>query len=148
MPGRLVGIYTATEGGKPMDSRDAGARRSRASVSKAIGTPTKTGEFSDRDGGGREVTLIAREAIAAANAADVTIGEGESRRNLVTEGVDLEALIGKQFAVGDVVLLGVRDCPPCAYLEELTGQAVRRGLRNRGGLRADIVRAARSASET
>ncbi len=140
MPGRLVGIYTATEGGKPMDSRDA--VRAIAGVGlEGDRYATKTGEFSDRDGGGREVTLIAREAIAAANAADVTIGEGESRRNLVTEGVDLEALIGKQFAIGGVVLLGVRDCPPCAYLEELTGQAVRRGLRNRGGLRADIVRA-------
>jgi len=140
MPGRLVGIYTATEGGQPMDSRD------QVHAIAGVGLEgdryaTKTGQFSDRDGGGREVTLIAREAVAAANTADVTIGEGETRRNLVTEGVDLEALIGKQFAVGDVVLLGVRDCPPCAYLEQLTGQAVRRGLRNRGGLRADIVRA-------
>jgi len=140
MPGRLVGIYTATEGGQPMDSRD------QVHAIAGVGLEgdryaTKTGEFSDRDGGGREVTLIAREAVAAANTADVAIGEGETRRNLVTEGVDLEALIGKQFAVGDVVLLGVRDCPPCAYLEQLTGQAVRRGLRNRGGLRADIVRA-------
>jgi MOSC domain-containing protein YiiM len=140
MPGHLVGIYTATEGGKPMESRDE--VRAIAGVGlEGDRYATKTGEFSDREGGGREVTLIAREAITAANAADVTIGEGESRRNLVTEGVDLDALIGRQFAIGDVVLIGVRDCPPCAYLEQLTGQAVRRGLRNRGGLRADIVRA-------
>jgi MOSC domain-containing protein YiiM len=140
MPGRLVGIYTATDGGKPMDSRTE-VRAIAGTGLEGDRYATRTGEFSDREGAGREVTLIAREAIAAANAADVTIGEGESRRNLVTEGVDLDDLIGKQFAVGDVVLLGVRDCPPCAYLEELTGQPVRRGLRGRGGLRADIVRA-------
>jgi MOSC domain-containing protein YiiM len=139
MSGRLVGIYTAVSGGLPMDSRDE--VRAIAGVGlEGDRYATKTGEFSDREGGGREVTLIAREAIEAANAADVQIGENETRRNLVTEGVDLDALIGKEFAVGDVVLLGVRDCPPCAYLEERTGQAVRRGLRGRGGLRADIVR--------
>jgi len=99
---------------------------------------TKTGEFSAREGGGREVTLIAREAIAAANA-DVKIGENETRRNLVTEGVDLDALIGKRFTVGDVVMLGVRDCPPCAYLEKLTRAGVRAALMGGGGLRADIV---------
>lgn len=139
MSGRLVGIYTAAAGGKPMDAH----REVRAIAGVGLEGDryaTRTGEFSDREGGGREVTLIAREAIAAANAADVTIREDETRRNLVTEGVDLDALIGKQFAVGDVVLLGVRDCPPCAYLEQLTGQAVRRGLRGQGGLRADIVR--------
>ena len=139
MSGRLVGIYTAVAGGKPMDAHEE--VRAVAGVGlEGDRYATRSGEFSDREGGGREVTLIAREAIAAANEADVTIREDETRRNLVTEGVDLDALIGKQFAVGDVVLLGVRDCPPCAYLEQLTGQAVRRGLRGQGGLRADIVR--------
>jgi MOSC domain-containing protein YiiM len=138
MRGRLVGIYTASDGGKPMHAHaeiraiaGAGLEGDRY----AIGT----GEFSDREGAGREVTLVAREAIAAANAEDVAIGEHESRRNLVTEGVDLDALIGQEFAIGDVVLVAVRDCPPCAYLERLTGRPVRRGLRGRGGLRADIV---------
>jgi MOSC domain-containing protein YiiM len=140
MVGRVVGIYTATDGGRPMESRTE-VRAIAGAGLEGDRYATRTGEFSDREGAGREVTLIAREAIAAANAAEVTIGEGESRRNLVTEGVDLDDLIGKQFTVGDVVLLGVRDCPPCAYLEELTGQPVRRALRGRGGLRADIVRA-------
>jgi MOSC domain-containing protein YiiM len=137
--GRLVGIYTATAGGKPMDARDEAAAIAGVGL-EGDRYATQTGEFSDREGAGREVTLIAREAIAAANAADLTISEGEARRNLVTEDVDLDALIGKQFEIGDVLLVGVRDCPPCAYLERLTGQPVRRGLHDRGGLRADIVR--------
>ena len=100
---------------------------------------TKAGKFSEREGKGREVTLIAREAIEAANAQGVVIGEDETRRNLVTEGVDLDALIGKTFTVGNAVLTGVRDCPPCAYLEGLTRPGVRAALADRGGLRAAVV---------
>ena len=137
MRGRLVGIYTAETGGKPMDAHDE--VRALAGVGlEGDRYATKTGEFSAREGDGREVTLIAREAIAAANT-DVTIGENETRRNLVTEGIDLDALIGRQFSVGEVVMVGVRDCPPCAYLEKLTRPGVRAALMGGGGLRADIV---------
>jgi MOSC domain-containing protein YiiM len=139
MRGHLVGIYTAETGGQPMDAR-AEVRAVAGIGLEGDRYATKTGEFSEREGGGREVTLIAREAIAAANTSDVTIGEHETRRNLVTEGVDLDALIGRQFAVGEVVMVGVRDCPPCAYLEKLTRPGVRAALHGAGGLRADIVR--------
>ena len=122
-----------------MDAHDE-APRSPASDSRATGTRRRPGEFSEREGRGREVTLIAREAIAAANERGVTIAEHETRRNLVTEGVDLDHLIGKTFAVGDAVLVGVRDCPPCAYLEELTRPGVKAALEGGGGLRADVVR--------
>ena len=139
MNGRLVGIYTAKTGGEPMDAHDE--VRALAGIGlEGDRYATKTGEYSAREGGGREVTLIAREAIAAANASDVTIGEHETRRNLVTEGVDLDALVGRQFTVGEVVMVGVRDCPPCAYLEKLTRPGVRAALDGACGLRADIVR--------
>jgi len=138
MRGRLVGIYTAETGGKPMDAHSE--VRALAGVGlEGDRYATKTGEFSAREGEGREVTLIAREAIAAANASDVTIGEHETRRNLVTEGVDLDEMIGRQFTVGEVVMVGVRDCPPCAYLEKMTRPGVRAALDGAGGLRADIV---------
>ena len=71
----------------------------------------------------------------------MTVGEHETRRNLVTEGVDLDQLVGRTFSVGDVVMRGVRDCPPCKYLEGLTRPGVLAALKGRGGLRADIVRA-------
>lgn len=99
----------------------------------------KVGSWSEKPGGGREVTLIAREGIAAANGDGVTVGEHETRRNLVTEGIDLGELVGRTFRVGDVVMQGVRDCPPCKYLEGLTRPGVMGALKVRGGLRADIV---------
>jgi MOSC domain-containing protein YiiM len=139
MTGRLVAIYTTTTGGEPMDGHDE--RRAIAGVGlEGDRYANQTGEFSEREGSGREVTLIAREAIAAANEKGVTIAEHETRRNLVTEGVDLDHLIGKTFAVGAAVLIGVRDCPPCAYLEELTRPGVKAALKGGGGLRADVVR--------
>ena len=114
--------------------------RKRASASPAIATPPRTGSFSGRPGTGREVTLIAREAIAAVNAeGEVTIGEHETRRNLVTEGVPLADLVDRTFRVGDVVLHGRRLAEPCAYLERMTRAGVRDALSHRGGLRADIV---------
>jgi MOSC domain-containing protein YiiM len=139
MTGQLVAIYTTTTGGEPMDGHNE--RRAIAGAGlEGDRYATKLGEYSERGGPGREVTLIAREAIAAANERGVTIAEHETRRNLVTEGVDLANLIGKTFAVGEALLVGVRDCPPCAYLEELTRPGVKAALEGGGGLRADVVR--------
>jgi MOSC domain-containing protein YiiM len=91
-----------------------------------------------RDGGlGHEITLIAAEALAAL---DEPLDAAEARRNVVCEGVDLDALIGRRFRVGDVVLAGRRRCEPCAHLQRLTRPGVLRALAHRGGLRADILR--------
>jgi MOSC domain-containing protein YiiM len=138
MTGKLVGIYTAPDGGKPMEAH--------TEVEAVVGAglagdryANKSGEFSDQPGTGREVTLIAREGIADANLDGVAIAEHETRRNLVTEGIDLDELVGKTFTVGGVVLRGVRDCPPCQYLQGITRPGVLLALKGRGGLRADVV---------
>ena len=140
MTGKLVAIYTAPGEAAPMEGHDE--------IAAIAGTglagdryAAKAGAFSDRPGGGREVTLIAREGIAAADVEGVTVGEHETRRNLVTEGIDLSQLVGRTFTVGAVVMRGVRDCPPCTYLEGLTRPGVKAALKGRGGLRADIVSA-------
>ncbi len=86
------------------------------------------------------MTLVEREVIANVNdESGVELAENETRRNLVTEGVPLLHLIGRTFRVGDVVLRGIKSCPPCAHLERLTRPGVRAALENRGGLRAEIV---------
>jgi MOSC domain-containing protein YiiM len=136
--GHLVGIYTCAAGGGPMSATDT-ARAEPGSGLAGDRYAAGAGTYSDRGGPGRDVTLVAREAIAAANDAGVTLGEHETRRNLVTECVDLDALVGETFSVGEVVLRGVRDCPPCAYLEKVTRAGVRAALEGRGGLRADVV---------
>ncbi len=101
----------------------------------------KNGKFSDKPGPGRQLTLIELESVEALKR-DLNIGLDpiETRRNIVTRNVPLNHLVGKQFRLGeDVVLRGVRLCEPCGYLEDLTVKGVKDGLVHRGGLRAEIV---------
>jgi len=60
------------------------------------------------------------------------------RRNVVTRGIDLNALVGRRFTVGDVECIGRRLCEPCAHLERLSPGTLR-PLVHRGGLRADLL---------
>lgn len=87
-----------------------------------------------------EVTLIQREHLEAfAAAAGIAFAPRDARRNLVTVGVDLNGLVGREFTVGEVRIRGVRLCEPCAYLARQTTPEVLRGLLHKGGLRAQIL---------
>jgi MOSC domain-containing protein YiiM len=100
------------------------------------------GTFTPRDGrrGGYDLTLVEAEVLdQLALPGGRSLGYAEARRNVVTRGIDLNALVGRRFLVGDVECLGRRLCEPCAHLERLTHPGVLRGLIHKGGLRADIV---------
>ena len=88
---------------------------------------------------GRALTLIAQEALEEGAASGVELGPDESRRNVLTSGIDLNALVGQRFRVGDVECLGVELCHPCKTLEGLTRPGVIKAYVNRAGLNADIV---------
>jgi MOSC domain-containing protein len=101
-----------------------------------------TGFYSARptDPGAREVTLFEAEVLDwLRDEQGITLRPDEHRRNLTVRGVHVMDLLGQRFSVGEVVLEGVRDCPPCEHLEQLTGQAVLPPLVNRGGLRARVL---------
>ncbi len=98
------------------------------------------GSFSRWPGLGRQVSLIAAEAIDDVLAeTGIDLREGRSRRNLVTRDVRLTDLIGKIFRIGDAVFRGDRECTPCAFLERLTERGAFAALKGRGGLRADVI---------
>jgi MOSC domain-containing protein YiiM len=89
---------------------------------------------------GRQVTLIEAEAIEAlARDYGHALGAGESRRNIVTRGVSLNHLVGREFKVGAATLRGLKLCEPCGHLAKPTALVVRRGLVHRGGLNAEIL---------
>jgi MOSC domain-containing protein YiiM len=89
----------------------------------------------------QEVTLIEMEALEAlARECQIEIEAFKSRRNLMTRGVPLNHLVGREFTVGDVVLRGIRLCEPCDHLEMLTVKGIKDGLHHRGGLRAEVVK--------
>jgi MOSC domain-containing protein YiiM len=87
-----------------------------------------------------EVTLIQKEHIESfREASALPFNSKHARRNLVSEGVDLNSLVGKDFNVGSVRLRGVRLCEPCNYLAKSTFPAILQGLVHKGGLRAQIL---------
>jgi MOSC domain-containing protein YiiM len=98
------------------------------------------GTYSRTPGPDREVTLVEIEAIDALRRDyGVALAPGDSRRNIVTRGVPLAHLVGREFTVGPVSLRGIRLCEPCGHLDHLSGEGVRAGLVHRGGLRAQIL---------
>jgi len=87
-----------------------------------------------------ELTLIEAEAVEALRRDyRVELAAGDARRNIVTRNVPLNHLVGKEFAIGDVRIRGIRLCEPCDHLERVTGKPVIKGLLHRGGLRAQIL---------
>ncbi|MEK6601767.1 MAG: MOSC domain-containing protein [Candidatus Binatota bacterium] len=100
----------------------------------------QVGTYSNNPGSGRDVTLIEIETLEALKRDyGIELGLGESRRNIVTRGVALNHLVGRDFKVGAVTLRGIRLCEPCSHLENLSRKGVQRGLIHRGGLRAHIL---------
>jgi hypothetical protein len=99
------------------------------------------GTFSPRAGRrpGYDLTLVAAEVLDELAAAGQALDFAGTRRNVLTRGIDVNALVGRTFSIGDVVCEGRRLCEPCSHLERLSGPGVLRPLIHRGGLRADVL---------
>ena len=67
------------------------------------------------------------------------------RRNVLTRGVRLNDLIGHEFTIGDVRLLGTEESRPCFWMDRAFGPGAQAALKGRGGLRARILSTGRLA---
>jgi MOSC domain-containing protein YiiM len=65
------------------------------------------------------------------------------RRNVITRGVNLNDLIGKEFVIGEVRLLGTEESRPCFWMDQAFGPGAHAALKGRGGLRALILASGR-----
>jgi MOSC domain-containing protein YiiM len=83
---------------------------------------------------GQALTLVDAEVVEAAG-----LGPGETRRQLTVRGVDLNALVGRSFRVGEIECFGVELCEPCAHLESMTRPGIMKELVHRAGINADIL---------
>jgi len=88
-----------------------------------------------------QITLIEIENINYFNKVSNTKFQPiEFRRNIITEGVNLNDLINKEFLLGDVKLKGHDLCRPCKYLQNrLSQNNFVKELLNKGGLRCEIL---------
>jgi MOSC domain-containing protein YiiM len=134
MAGRVEGIFISAEHGdlpEPVDSV-------RALTGRGL---EGNRYFFDGDApAGAALTLIAVEAVEALDREHgISIEARESRRNVVTRGIDVNELVGKRFRIGDVECEGVALCEPCTTLEGMTQPGIIKGLTHRGGLNANII---------
>ena len=87
-----------------------------------------------------ELTMIESEAVETfARESGRPFTAAQARRNLVTRGIALNDLVGREFSIGEVRLKAIRFCEPCNYLAKTTWPDVLRGLVHRGGLRVQIL---------
>ena len=87
-----------------------------------------------------ELTLIESEKIQKfCRETKRAFSAHHARRNLVTEGVDLNSLVGIEFQIGEVAIRGIRLCEPCNYLAKATFPETLTGLVHKAGLRAQIL---------
>ena len=97
--------------------------------------------YRGRTQGGRQVTLIGTEdlaAIASYLGRDSVTPE-ELRRNLLVSGINLAALKNRQFRVGGALLEWSGECHPCSRMEEILGVGGYNAVRGHGGITARVL---------
>lgn len=96
--------------------------------------------FGHRENYKGQITFFAEEVALglerALNAGPVD--RSLMRRNVLIEGVDLNALIGRRFALGGIQFSGSEECAPCYWMDEAVGPGAHAFLKGNGGLRCRI----------
>lgn len=134
----VVSIFITEKSGQPM--REVESVEAVAGKGLLGDRKFRNSSHPKKDTPGREVTLIESEAVEAVNRDyALHLDAIETRRNILTRGVALNHLVGREFHVGPVRLRGIELCEPCKHLEAMTRHGMMRALVHRGGLRAQIL---------
>jgi hypothetical protein len=139
--GDVIGIYISEVKTGPMQSVVAATALPGRGL-QGDRYAAKAGTFTPRSDKlrGYDLTLIEAEVLERVTFPDGShLTAPESRRNVVTRGIDLNALVGQEFTIGSVRAFGQRLCEPCVHLQRLTRPGVIAGLVHQGGLRANIL---------
>ena len=84
---------------------------------------------------------IANEWLKAGN--EPVFDAADTRRNILLAGITpdaLSALVGQQFQLGDILMLGTELCTPCERPAQLLGRpSFMDAFEGRGGLRAKVL---------
>jgi MOSC domain-containing protein YiiM len=136
--GVVAAIFIGPEAKQPMASVPEVRARAGAGLE---GDRYVSGDGTFSNGhANNQLTLVEEEALAAAERDyRMTVTGAETRRNVLTCGISLNHLVGREFRIGEVRVRGLKLCEPCGHLEKLTGKELIKALRHRGGLRAEIL---------
>lgn len=139
--GQVVGIFVSPVKTAPMQPVTVATARAGRGL-EGDRYAAKAGTFTPRSDRlrGYDLTLIEAEILDRVTLPDGSrLAAAESRRNIVTRGIDLTALVGREFTIGSVRAVGQRLCEPCVHLQRLTKPGVVAGFVHQGGLRADVL---------
>src|SRR5687768_16763233 len=105
MRGEVAAIHIAAGAGQPMQAlSEAEAIAGEGLVGDRYRDGSGFYSAKPIESGAREITLIAEEALAAVEQeTGITLLPEEHRRNITTRGVDLEALLGQRFRIGEIL---------------------------------------------
>jgi MOSC domain-containing protein YiiM len=90
----------------------------------------------------RQVTLIQEEhltAVASFLGKD-NINPGLTRRNIVVKGINLNALKGRKFMIGEAILEMTGFCYPCSRMEQNLGEGGFNAMRGHGGITCRVIK--------
>jgi MOSC domain-containing protein YiiM len=112
-----------------------------ASAEVRLGEGLVGDRFSGRTDSKRQITLFQAEnlAVLASLLHRDDIDPALLRRNLLIRGISLNALSGRQFRIGEVLLQGAAQCHPCSKMERKLGPGGFNAMRGIGGLCVKII---------
>ncbi len=132
--GRIEAIYITAVSEQPMLSLE--------SVNAITGCGLEGDRYCIDEPGEKSfenLTLIEQEAYDHLATIDLELPTNALRRNLLTSGIELNPLVGKEFMVGEVRCLGTELADPCNYIQGRTMPGVLKAMIGRGGLRCQIL---------
>tara|TARA_R110000787_G_scaffold1729_2_gene7309 strand:- start:676 stop:1134 length:459 start_codon:yes stop_codon:yes gene_type:complete len=135
----IQAIFTASE--------NLGGQRQVPEIDLVAGKGIKGDRNFDRSQWpGQNITFIEQEEISEFNRRfSQQISLSDTRRNVITEGVRLNDLVGQVFRIGDVSFKGVELCEPCSTLgallenDNISKKAIVKAFTHKAGLRADVL---------
>lgn len=97
--------------------------------------------FGFKNGYKGQITFFAWEVYEElrSTCGDANTSPARLRRNVIVEGADLNALVGREFELQGIRFFGTEECRPCYWMEQAVGEGAEAWLRGRGGLRCRIL---------
>jgi MOSC domain-containing protein YiiM len=117
----------------------------RVEAAQAITGAGLEGDHYGSRTGNRGITLLQAEhlPVIAALTGVEEVAPDRLRRNLLVSGINLVALKGQRFQIGEVVLEGASFAHPCSRMEEVLGPGGYNAMRGHGGLCARVIQGGR-----
>ena len=121
------------------------ARRKQVVHVDSVKADIQTGLEGDHFRGGgsskRQVTLIGTEDLHAIGSflGQKAVTLAQTRRNILTTGINLLSLKNRRFRIGEVLLEYTGHCSPCSLMEKTIGPGAYQAMRYRGGITARVV---------